>query len=298
MAAPSQTKSRPIDLRAKLRDYWQLTKSLQTGLLLITALAGFMSSSTRCPLNRCPTIMVLLVTMFLAISGSTILNMVYDRDIDTKMKRTANRPLPSGRVAVAEAQMVGLVLVILGVGGAFALFPLYGLVVFAGLFFDVVIYTMWLKRRTSWSIVWGGIAGGMPILAGRALGLGEVDLVGVLLAVGVLLWVPTHIVTYGIKYANDYRAADVPTFANTHGEHVARIFVSLSTVVAVLSMTMAAWLIELKAGCLYATISLGIALAGLTIAGLIFPSPKLNFGIFKSASVYMLGTMVLIMLGA
>ena len=49
---------------------------------------------------------------------------------------------------------------------------LYGLIIFAGLFFDVVIYTIWLKRRTCWSIVWGGISGGMPILAGRALGLG------------------------------------------------------------------------------------------------------------------------------
>ncbi len=298
MAAPSQTKSRPIGLRAKLRDYWRLTKSLQTGLLLITAMAGLMSSSTRCPLHSCSTIMALLVTMFLAISGSTILNMVYDRDIDTKMKRTANRPLPSGRVAVAEAQVVGMLFVILGVGGAFALFPLYGLVVFAGLFFDIVIYTMWLKRRTSWSIVWGGIAGGMPILAGRALGTGEIDVVGVLLAVGVLLWVPTHIVTYGIKYASDYQAAGVPTFANTHGEHVARKFVSMSTMMAVLSMTAAAWLIELQAGCLYATISLGTVLAGLTIVGLLFPSPKLNFGIFKSASLYMLGSMILIMLGA
>ncbi len=59
---------------------------------------------------------------------------------------------------------------------------LYGLIVFAGLFFDVVVYTIWLKRRTSWSIVWGGISGAMPILAGRALGLGSIDWIGLTLA--------------------------------------------------------------------------------------------------------------------
>ena len=157
-AAPLEQQA---NLREKLRVYWQLIKSLQTGLLLITGLAGFMSAC--CPLFAWPALLAMLGTLFLAISGSTILNMVYDKDIDARMKRTANRPLPSGQVDANEALLVGLMLAWLGVGGAFALSPLYGLVVFAGLFFDGVIYTMWLKRRTSWSIIWGGIAGGMPI---------------------------------------------------------------------------------------------------------------------------------------
>src|SRR5690606_38276665 len=102
------------------------------------------------------------------------LNMVYDRDIDARMKRTAQRPLPSGQLSTGEALRFGVLLSTLGVGGALLLDPWYGVVVGAGLTFDVMVYTIWLKRRTPWSILWGGIAGGMPILAGRTLGAGPV----------------------------------------------------------------------------------------------------------------------------
>lgn len=283
-------------LKVRLRLYWQLIKSLQTGLLLITGLAGFMSAC--CPLKTTSLVVAVAITLFLAISGSTVLNMVYDRDIDARMKRTATRPLPSGLVDADEALLVGLMLSWLGVGGALAINPLYGLVVFAGLFFDVVVYTMWLKRRTSWSIVWGGISGGMPVLAGRALGVGQIEIVGLLMAMAVLFWIPTHIMTYGIKYARDYKAAGVPVFANTHGERFTRLAISLSTCAAVMVMSIVVWQIGLNIHCTYAIASLGVLLVGLTFGSLIFPSPKLNFGVFKFASVYMLGSMLLIILGA
>ena len=149
--------------------------------------------------------------------------MVYDRDIDAIMKRTCQRPLPAGLVTVKEALLLGFVLSTLGVGWAWALSPLYGLVVFAGFFCDVLIYTVWLKRRTPWSIVWGGIAGGMPVLAGRALGMGQLDLIGLLLSLAVLLWIPTHIMTFSIKHADDYRRARVPVFPNVYGERFTRL---------------------------------------------------------------------------
>ena len=82
---------------------------------------------------------------------------------------------------------------------------------FAGLFFDVVIYTLWLKRRTPWSIVWGGISGGMPILAGRVLAVGRIEWIGVVLALAVLFWIPTHILTFSMRYREDYANAGIPT---------------------------------------------------------------------------------------
>jgi len=95
-SSPSQRQS--LTLGARLRAYWQLIKSLQTGLLLITAVAGFLSVC--CPMKGWHTLLGLVLTLFCAISGSTVLNMVYDRDIDAKMARTARRPLPSGRISV------------------------------------------------------------------------------------------------------------------------------------------------------------------------------------------------------
>ena len=91
----------------------------------------------------------------------------------------------------------------LGAGDA----PIYGAIVFAGLFFDVVVYTIWLKRRTPYSIIIGGLAGGMPVLAGRTLAVGQIDTVGVMLALGVLFWIPTHIMTFSMRHFDDYRTA-------------------------------------------------------------------------------------------
>ncbi|MCZ7666961.1 MAG: UbiA family prenyltransferase [Chloroflexi bacterium] len=141
-----------------------------------------------------------------------ILNMWYDRDIDAKMSRTAKRPLPSGDVSPQEALRLGLIFAVAGVGWAVALDALYGLIVFAGLFFDVVVYTIWLKRRTPWSIIWGGISGGMPVLAGRALGMGQIEWVGVALALAVLFWIPTHIMTFSLRYREDYAGPASPPF--------------------------------------------------------------------------------------
>jgi protoheme IX farnesyltransferase len=284
-----------VNLWSKLRAYWKLIKSLQTALLLITGLAGYMS--TRCPVTTWRTLLGLGASLFLAISGSTVLNMVYDRDIDAAMKRTAKRPLPSGRVKVNEAWLIGVSLSALGVGWAFILSPLYGTIVFAGLAFDVVVYTIWLKRRTPWSVIWGGISGGMPALAGRTLGTGHIDLIGLLLALAVLLWIPTHIMTFGIKYADDYRRAGVPVFPNTYGERTTRLFIGVSTAAAVIVMLVAIWLIGLSWCCLFGAIGLSMILLGFTIASMLHRSPKLNFALFKMASLYMLGSMGLIMAG-
>lgn len=282
--------------RHKLRLYWQLIKSLQTGLLLVTGLAGFMSA--RCPWASWGALLSLSGTLLLAISGSTLLNMVYDRDVDARMARTMQRPLPSGQLHPHEVLAVGLVMSGVGVGWALSLAPLYGVVVFAGLFFDVVVYTMWLKRRTPWSIVWGGVAGGMPALAGRVFGVGRIDEVGLLLALAVLLWIPTHIMTYGAQHAHDYRRSGVPVFANTHGQRVTRIMVTLSTVAAVVVMLFTCWQIGLHVKSLHASLALGAVLVALTLAGLVRPSSRLNVGVFKFASLYMLGSMVAIIAGA
>ena len=227
-------------LTAKLRLYLPLIKSLQTGLLVATGLAGYMSA--RCPVFNIPTMLGLLISLVASISGSTVLNMWWDRDIDARMGRTQKRPLASGKIHPDEALRVGLVLSVVGVGLAAAMDPLYGLIIFAGLFFDVVVYSMWLKRRTCWSIVWGGISGGMPILAGRALGMEGMDWIGVLLAFGILFWIPTHILTFSMKYFNDYRAAQVPTFPSTYGFSTTRIVIAVSSILAAASMALLTFL--------------------------------------------------------
>jgi len=277
----------------KIRLYWPLIKSLQTGLLVSTGLAGYMSG--RCPVLNLPTMAGLLVSLVASISGSTILNMWWDRDIDAQMCRTQKRPLASGALEPAEALRVGLVLSVLGVGLAVAMDTLYGLIIFAGLFFDAVIYTIWLKRRTCWSIVWGGIAGGMPILAGRALAMGDLDGVGLLLSLGILFWIPTHMLTFSMRFSKDYQAAGVPTFPSAYGLSWTRVTIALSSILAALAMVAAAWSIGMEWGFLHLLAMLSAGLLILAIAMVFRPSERANFGLFKYASIYMLASMLLMM---
>jgi heme o synthase len=278
-------------ITAKIRLYKPLIKTSQTSLLLATGVAGYLSAGIQV---NFVTLVGLTLSLFLAISGSTILNMWYDHDIDTVMNRTHNRPLAAGTVGLGEALRLGLVVSLMGVGLAVVMAPTYGLVVFAGLFFDVVVYTIWLKRRTCWSIVWGGISGGMPILAGRVLAIGHVDLVGVLLTLSILFWIPTHTLTFSIHFQDDYKAAGVPTFPSTYGIKFTRYVIAVSAVLAAVCIGWASVLIGVQAGFLRLLVVLATGLLLLSFATVTRPSEQVNFGLFKYASLYMLCSMVVL----
>ena len=280
-------------LTSAKRKYFPLVKSLQTGLLLITGLAGYMSA--RCPALNLTSVLGLTGSLLLSISGSTALNMWYDRDIDAKMPRTCNRPLSTGETSPREALIFGLVLSIIGVSWAFFIDSFYGIVVFAGLFFDVVIYTIWLKRRTAWSIIWGGISGGMPVLAGRVLGTGQIDWIGIALALGVLFWIPTHILTFSIRYHEDYKKANVPTFPGTYSFQTTRLIIAISSILATVAFGLASYGVGLTWCFLRLLVVLSAGLFVLAVQSLRSPSERITFGLFKYASLYMLSAMLLML---
>jgi protoheme IX farnesyltransferase len=281
------TTSSPFtNLKSKIKLYWPLVKGLQSGLLLATGIAGYMSDHDK------PNLLILLMlsgSLFLSISGSTILNMWWDRDIDAKMRRTQKRPTTNGSVMPDEALRLGLILSILGVGWAVMISPLYGLV-----FFDVVVYSMWLKRHTCWGIVWGGVSGAMPILAGRVLAVGHIEIIGLLLAAAVLFWIPTHTLTFSIKFQNDYNAAGVPTFPSTYGLETTRAVIALSSIIAAANIGVAGVMIGVQAGILRLMVVLSAGLLVLSFATIFRPSEQVNFSLFKYASLYMLASMILL----
>jgi len=283
------------DLIKKTKLYIPLIKSLQTGLLLATGIAGYLSAHTAVNI---PVLIGMSISLFLAISGSTIMNMWYDHDIDAKMKRTHKRPAASGKLSRSEVFWVGMVISIAGVGWALAIAPLYGLVVFAGWFFDVVVYTLWLKRVTCWAIVWGGISGAMPILSGRALAVHEIDLIGILLALAILFWIPTHTLTFSIKFREDYSNAGVPTFPSTYGDSFTRATIAVSSVLAAFAIGWASVLIGLSAGYLRLIAVLTAGLLLLAFATFRVQSERVNFSLFRYASVYMLSSMIILALRA
>jgi len=137
----------------------------------------------------------------------------------------------------------------------------------------------------------------MPILAGRALGVGSVDGVGILLAVGILFWIPTHILTFSMRYFEDYQAAGLPTFPSTYGFGFTRAVIAASSVLAALAMGLAAWSIGMDWGFLRLLAVLSVGLFTLAVAVTARPSERASFGLFKYASVYMLAAMILVVMG-
>lgn len=279
----------------KLKLYIPLIKSLQTGLLLATGMAGYLSA--RIPFNI-PVLIGMSVSLFLAISGSTIMNMWYDHDIDAKMERTHKRPAASGELSQSEVFWVGMALSTGGIGWAVLIAPLFGLIVFAGWFFDVIVYTLWLKRITCWSIVWGGISGAMPILSGRALAVGHVDLIGILLALAILFWIPTHMLTFSIKFREDYANVAVPTFPSTYGDAFTRATITISSVLAAIAIGWAGVLIGLSAGYLRLMAVLTAGLLLLAFATFRVQSERANVGLFRYASLFMLSAMIILAMRA
>ena len=195
--------------------YVALMKLRVVELLLVTTLpALFMATYAQNHAHRFPPLGVTLATLIggtLAAGASNAFNMVIEVESDRKMKRTSNRPLVSGEVTEKQAVAFSLIITILSLL-IFLIFTtvLATLLTLAAIFFYVVGYTIWLKRRTSQNIVWGGIAGCMPVLIGWAAITNSLSLTAWLFFFLIFFWTPPHFWALAIKYKEDYAAAGIP----------------------------------------------------------------------------------------
>lgn len=282
-------------IATRFKIYWSMIKDLQTGLLLFTALAGYISGLSG-QLDTGQTLSM-LGSLFLAISGCTVLNMVIDRDIDACMARTSARPLAVNSLPWQEALALGVVLTAGGIGWALRLSFLYGMLVFAGALCNTIVYSLWLKRRTPYAILFGGIAGGIPIMAGRSLSIGAVDPIGVLLLIAILLWIPSHIMTFTIKYQQDYRNAGIPTFVQAYGPTITRAIIAGSSVAMLLALSAAAWLAGMALQWQAALLVIGLVMSAASVIAIFRQNATLNFLLYKGASIYMLLAMLIFIAG-
>jgi protoheme IX farnesyltransferase len=273
-----------------------LTKQRQTLLLLVTGVGAYaLTLPGAIDWSR---LLLGSTALWLAVSGCTVLNMVLDRDIDAKMARTARRPLPAGDLPVAVATVLGVALSGPGLLLAWVLGPAFGAVVTAGFVIDFAVYTAWLKRRTPLSILIGGLSGGMPALAGRVLAVGRIDVVGLLLAAGVLLWIPAHILTLAMRRADEYSAAGVPVWPGVYGPTATRRLIAGSSVLGALTLVAAGVLIGVHQWAVAVLAVLGVVLCALAVGGLLRPSDKHDWLLFKAASVYMAASFGCLVAGA
>jgi protoheme IX farnesyltransferase len=221
---------------ATWRDFIVLLKPRVMSLVVLTGAAGLAVSGAR--LN--PVLAgVAVLCIALGAGGAAALNMGYDADIDALMRRTRARPVPAGRVQRADAMALGVILSLFSVA-IMALatnFLAAGLLAFT-IFFYVVVYTRWLKRRTPQNIVIGGLAGALPPAVGWAAASGSAPWQAWLLVAIIFVWTPPHFWALSLYTSEDYARAKVPMMPLARGPASTRVQILIySLVLAPLGVT-------------------------------------------------------------
>jgi protoheme IX farnesyltransferase len=225
-------------LAERLPDFLALTKPRVMVLAVFTAFVGLIIAPGRLD----PFLGVVAILAIAAGAGAAgVLNMWYDADIDALMSRTAMRPIPRGRISRQEALVFGLVLAggaitVLGLAATLAAASLLALAIL----FYVVVYTMWLKRRTAQNIVIGGVAGALPPAIGWTAATGSVGLEPFVLFLIIFLWTPPHFWALSLNRTAEYARAGVPVLPVVAGRDATTLQIFIYSV-ALFPITLLPW---------------------------------------------------------
>ena len=258
----------PTTAVADWRDYVALLKPRVMTLVVFTAwCAMLVAPGTLHPFLA--GVAILCIAVGAGAAGA--LNQWYEADIDALMKRTANRPIPAGRIEPQEALVFGVVLgggsvMIMGlaVGWAAAIW------LAVSILFYVVVYTAWLKRRTPQNIVIGGAAGAFPAIVGWAAVTGDTSLLPWLLFATIFLWTPPHFWALALFMEADYAKAGVPMLPVTHGLKHSRLQILLYSLLLV-PVTVLPAILGLT-GWLYGGIAAALGAVFIALAGRVYRS--------------------------
>jgi len=217
-----------------LKEVFEISKPRIIVLLVITAVTSMYAASIlilHSPLNY-TTLLHLIIAGALSSAGSSALNHFYDKDIDPLMKRTSTRPIPSGRMSARNVLIYGLAVSSISVIYAwFTLNPLSTFFIALGIFFYVVIYTVWLKRANWSNIVIGGFAGSCASMAGWSAATGSMDVLGALVGILVFAWTPSHFWCLAMKMKDEYAEARVPMLPVLIGMQRTSKYILLNTAI-------------------------------------------------------------------
>ena len=198
-----------------------------------------------------------LVATALAVASAHVFNALLERDVDALMARTERRPLASGRLAVSHAVTYGALLGLASLAlMAACANPLAVALTVAGILAYDLVYTLWLKRRTPWNTLVGGVAGGIPPLIGWAAAAGSLSWAAAVLFLMMVVWQPLHFFALSLLVADDYRRAGLPMVVVVHGPQATlNQIVGYATILMMLSVALHA---TGAAGPLYLLTALGL----------------------------------------
>lgn len=220
------------------KELLEVSKPRIVVLLVITAVTSMYAASKLIGPELDPMgLLHIIIAGALASAGSSALNHYYDKDIDPLMKRTSTRPIPSGRIKPGVVLLYGLAVSVTSVVyAAFTLNFVSTFFIALGIFFYVIVYTVWLKRKNSSNIVIGGFAGSAASMAGWTAATGFVppfgiDLLGFLVGFLVFVWTPSHFWCLAMKIRDDYEEAHVPMLPVLIGMHKTSKYILANTAI-------------------------------------------------------------------
>ncbi|AEG15704.1 MULTISPECIES: heme o synthase [Desulfofundulus] len=276
------------DFRTTVLAYLEVTKPRSVVLLVFTALATMVvASAINGPV---PTFQFVaaIAAVTLACAGANAVSCYIDRDLDASMTRTQKRPIPDGRInPPVRALYWGLLLFVSSLFLGWRVNPVAFACLWGGMIGYVGIYSLWLKRRSSWNIILGGFSGGLPALFGWTAVTGKVDLLPLLIAALVVLWIPNHIWSLAIFYKEDYAKVKVPMLPVVceikKALHCLLSTVILMVLFSILIYFAGSW------GTIYimTAILTGLAAIGLSTYVYFHPTPKNAWLLFKFSSPYL-----------
>ena len=241
----------------RLKEYVEVSKPRIVVVLVIAAVTSLLAGSR---FDDTPgwhvtawQLVFLTLAGSLASMGSSALNHYYDRDIDKIMYRTSSRPIPSGRLSPRNVLAFGLGMSILSVILAwFTLNPVATSLIAVGIFFYVIVYTVWLKRYNAANIVIGGFAGSAAAMAGWAAATGSINLLGFLVGWLVFMWTPSHFWCLAIKTREEYASVRIPMLPVLIGDQKTSSYIFANTAI-LLPYSLALYFFGL--GLLYAVVA-------------------------------------------
>ena len=254
--------ARATPLPADWRDFFALTKPRVMSLVIFTGLCGLVAA----PGAIHPVIgFTAILCIALGAGGAGALNMWLEADIDARMKRTANRPIPAGRLRREDARDFGVMLSVASVAiMGVAVNWLAAVLLALSIVYYAVFYTLWLKPRTPQNIVIGGGAGAFPPLIGWVAVTGDITAMPLILFAIIFLWTPPHFWALALFVKSDYAAAGIPMLPVVRGERVTRRQILVYSLV-LLPAALAPWLIG-GAGMVYGLAALALSLAFVALA--------------------------------
>jgi len=225
--------TKPLRGALGLKEVLEISKPRIVILLVITAVTSMYAASKLIgPELNYWSLLHIIIAGSLSSAGSSALNHYYDKDIDSLMKRTSTRPIPSGRMSAKSVLLYGLIVSIISIIYAwFALNLLSTFFIALGIFFYVIVYTAWLKRRNSSNIVIGGFAGSAASMAGWSAATGSMDILGALVGILVFVWTPSHFWCLAMKIKDDYAEAKVPMLPVLIGMQRTSKYILLNTAI-------------------------------------------------------------------